>query len=483
VVDAVTGDWLPIRDFVTGRRGQTMGVLDWRLGARDVSRHAANGRQPVYSLVTSSGLKLRATASHPLRTWEGWAPLQSLRPGDRIAVARSCPVFGDGPLEEHEATLLGLMISDGQCRTPGSSPRYTTADPRLAEVMSEAARSFGGAISPVGHYGYNLVNRRGRGGVVRANVFYAWLASLGLNVTSGSKFVPAEVFRARRPIVAAFLRSLFSGDGSVCASGRTTGLEYDTISEQLAQDVRHLLLRFGIFARTYERVGRDGYRSYRVITTDRDMIRCFAREIGFVPGSRKAAKLAEILDAVEELPRGKSNFDTLPMAAWADMRDTAHAADTSLLSLGIARTTPRQSLPHSIARRTFPATAGSEFARRVDGDIVWDRVREIRYAGEELVYDLEVPGDDNFLANDIVVHNSTYARCGIILNVTPFEPGWEGHATLEISNTTPLPARIYANEGIGQVLFLRGSTECLVSYKDRKGKYDGQVGNVLPRVR
>ncbi|MFN2115294.1 MAG: dCTP deaminase [Anaerolineae bacterium] len=83
----------------------------------------------------------------------------------------------------------------------------------------------------------------------------------------------------------------------------------------------------------------------------------------------------------------------------------------------------------------------------------------------------------------VCLGKSTYARCGIILNVTPFEPGWEGHATLEISNTTPLPAKIYANEGIGQVLFLRGSSECDVSYKDRKGKYDKQEGIVLPRIK
>lgn len=82
----------------------------------------------------------------------------------------------------------------------------------------------------------------------------------------------------------------------------------------------------------------------------------------------------------------------------------------------------------------------------------------------------------------ICVGKSTYARCGIILNVTPFEPEWEGHATLEISNTTPLPARIYANEGIGQILFLKGTSVCRTSYKDRKGKYDRQVGIVLPRV-
>ncbi|MGQ0640620.1 MAG: dCTP deaminase [Gemmatimonadaceae bacterium] len=81
----------------------------------------------------------------------------------------------------------------------------------------------------------------------------------------------------------------------------------------------------------------------------------------------------------------------------------------------------------------------------------------------------------------ITVGKSTYARCGIITNVTPFEPEWEGHVTLEISNTTPLPAKIYANEGIAQVLFFRGEPP-LVSYRDKKGKYQGQRGVTLPRL-
>ncbi len=84
----------------------------------------------------------------------------------------------------------------------------------------------------------------------------------------------------------------------------------------------------------------------------------------------------------------------------------------------------------------------------------------------------------------ICVGKSTYARCGIITNVTPFEPEWEGHVTLEISNTTPLPAKIYANEGIAQVLFFTADDgdECAVSYKDKKGKYQAQRGITLPKL-
>lgn len=82
----------------------------------------------------------------------------------------------------------------------------------------------------------------------------------------------------------------------------------------------------------------------------------------------------------------------------------------------------------------------------------------------------------------VCLGKSTYARCGIIVNVTPFEPEWEGYVTLEISNTTPLPARIYANEGIAQVLFFQADEVCDVSYADKKGKYQKQEAIVLPKI-
>lgn len=82
----------------------------------------------------------------------------------------------------------------------------------------------------------------------------------------------------------------------------------------------------------------------------------------------------------------------------------------------------------------------------------------------------------------VCLGKSTYARCGLIVNVTPFEPEWEGYVTLEISNTTPLPARVYANEGIAQVLFFESDEVCEISYADRKGKYQKQQSIVLPRI-
>ena len=89
------------------------------------------------------------------------------------------------------------------------------------------------------------------------------------------------------------------------------------------------------------------------------------------------------------------------------------------------------------------------------------------------------------IPNDVLVvclGKSTYARCGIIVNVTPLEPGWEGHVTLEFSNTTPLPAKIYANEGVAQFVFLKGNEKPEVTYADRNGKYQGQKGVTLPKI-
>jgi deoxycytidine triphosphate deaminase len=482
VVDAESGDYLTLEEFFARRVQSTVSLDGWRLGAKTVADHVDNGLQPVYQLTTHSGLKVKATATHPFRTFQGWKPLADLCPGERIAVARSCTVFGKEDWPEHEAVLLGLLLSDGQCHTPGHSPRFTGEDPALVDALMEAARAFGCEVSPVGRFGYNLVNRKGRGGIPEKNRVYAWLEQLGCNVISKEKFIPPVVFKAWREAVKKFLQALFSGDGSVYSSEKGVFLEYDSTSERLACDVRHLLLRFGVFALLRSKPLENGGRSYRVQVTDPEMIQRFRQEIGFLPGSRKQQRLDD-LNAQHALgPRRRSNFDTLPAEAWATMRQAVTASGVSMRPVGIHTTQPDQSLPYKTARQVTRSLEVPEFSALVEADVVWDTVQSIEPAGIERVYDLTIPEVHNFLANDLVVHNSTYARCGIIVNVTPFEPCWEGFVTLEISNTTPLPARIYANEGIAQVLFFEADEECEVSYADKKGKYQGQQSIVLPKL-
>jgi deoxycytidine triphosphate deaminase len=482
VVDAETGAYLPITEFSWGRR--TIGMHNWKLHPARISAFLPQGRKPVFTLTTKAGLQIRATANHPFRQLHGWTALEDLKVGDRIAVAREIPVFGKTPIPDWEATLLGLMISEGQCHTPGHSPTFTTGDPALADMVRRCVQTSGmGEVTFNGSFGYRLVNKKGRGGIPERNRFTAWLEAYGLNVKANAKFVPQAIFKAPKDSLRLFLQALFSGDGGIYRSNGGFFLEYYSMSRRLIEDVHHLLLRFGVFSQIREKQTYMATSAYRIQITDRSQIRRFAEEIGFCAGSIKQLRLqADILPVLGNVVgRVRSNFDTLPATAWPMLNVAAGRHGVTLGSLGVRGTQPSQSLPYATAAQVAHLTDDDDLTPLVNGP-VWDVVESIVASGEEEVFDLTVPGLHNFLANDMIVHNSTYARCGIIVNVTPFEPEWEGYVTLEFSNTTPLPAKIYAGEGCAQVLFFESDEVCETSYKDRGGKYQGQKGVTLPKA-
>lgn len=483
VVDAETGALRPIGEFRWGMK--TLALHHWRLEPAGVSALIPQGRKPVFELRTRTGLKIRCTANHPFRQLHGWTELQHLSPGDRIAVARRIPVFGNTPIPDWECSLLGLMISEGQCRTPSHSPVFTSADPVLVELLRRSVDRGGlGTVTARPSYGYRLVNKKGRGGIPEKNRAYRWLCSHELNVTAEDKFVPQAIFTAPRESVRLFLQALFSSDGGVYRSDECCFIEYYSKSRRLIEDVHHLLLRFGVFSLIREKITSIGTYAAKIQITDREQIKRFTTEVGFCSGSIKQRRLeTEILPFIERLQtRRRSNFDTLPAAAWSLIRAAAQAsAGRTLASAGLCRTQPSQSVSLSDASAVTRTTQDAELSALAEGP-VWDVVESITPADEEDVFDISVPVHHNFVANDIVVHNSTYARCGIIVNVTPLEPEWEGHVTIEISNTTPLPAKIYANEGICQFIFLKSDRPCETSYADRAGKYMKQRGVTLPRL-
>ena len=674
VVDADTGAYVPITEMRWGK--STLALDSWRLKPAKVSAFVPQGKKEVFELRTRAGMRIRTTANHPFLKLKGWVPLSDLRPGDRIAAARDIPAFGKTPIPDWEASLLGLMISEGQCDTPGNSPTYTTADPAMVQLLKACMADSGmGVVTFKGQYGYRLVNRQGRGGIPERNRAHVWLKKYKLNIGAGEKFVPQCVFTAPEKSVRLFLQSLFSGDGSVYSSKAGVFLEYYSNSRRLIEDVHHLLLRFGVFSLIREKITAIGTRACKIQITDKDQIRCFAERIGFTPGSVKQQRLdVEVLPMIRAQPRRKSNFDSLPAEAWPMIRMAARVGGVTLSSINV-HTQPSQSVPFYAAAQVALATGDLYVSPLVDGPM-WDAVESIEPAGEQEVFDISVPTLHNFVANDLIVHNSTYARCfaadtrvalvdgtsptledmarrhhsgelfwgysigengrlivslldaprfigrdslleveldngeriratpdhlfmrrdghmaaahtlrpndalmplyrdlcggyeqvyqpfdgcfypthvlsngwsvrhrvsphvagprfpqvikqskgmpayhnhkvvavreiggdhdvycltvpeagnfalqsgvfvkncGIIVNVTPLEPEWEGHVTLEFSNTTPLPAKIYANEGVAQMLFFESDEVCETSYKDRGGKYQGQRGVTLPKT-
>jgi deoxycytidine triphosphate deaminase len=480
VVDADTGGYVPITEMRWGK--STLAFDSWRLKPAKVSAFVPQGKKEVFELRTRAGMRIRATANHPFLKLKGWVPLSELRPGDRIAAARDIPVFGKTPIPDWEASLLGLMISEGQCDTPGHSPTYTTADPAMVDLLKACMGASGlGVVTFKGNYGYRLVNRQGRGGIPERNRAHSWLQKYRLNIGAGEKFVPQSIFTAPESSVRLFLQSLFSGDGSVYSSKAGAFVEYYSKSRRLIEDVHHLLLRFGVFSLIREKTTSIGTRACKIQITDKDQIRRFAEKIGFSPGSRKQQRLdAEVLPMIRAKPRRKSNFDSLPTEAWPMIAMAARVGGVTLRSLNVHMGSS-QSASFYAARQVALATGDQYVSPLVDGPL-WDEVESIEAAGEEEVFDISVPTLHNFVANGLIVHNSTYARCGIIVNVTPLEPEWEGHVTLEFSNTTPLPAKIYANEGVAQMLFFESDEVCETSYKDRGGKYQGQRGVTLPKA-
>jgi deoxycytidine triphosphate deaminase/intein/homing endonuclease len=430
IVDAQSGAYLPIKEFLGGSTAsysESQGIV-----TAPASAFISQGVKPVFQVVTKKGAVIKATANHPFLTEAGWQRLDTLMPGQKIATPREVPVFGNGDLSLDEAILLGLMISEGQCDTPGNSPCFTSEDEVLVGVLKDCAKTVvDQVVTTKPNSGYRLVNQAGRGGIVTHNRSNLWLKSYGLNVGAAHKFVPQRVFMAPRFVVAAFLRALFSGDGSVYIVGESTrtkptlAVEYCSISEQLIRDVHHLLLRFGIPSQVRVKPPQGGKTAYSLSFQSSDAILRFFNEIGFLPGSIKQRRFEEKMHAI------------------------------------LLATKPRQ---------------------KIHDHILWDEIKSIEALGLEEVFDISVPNLENFVANDVIVHNSTYARAGIIANLTPAEAAWRGHLTLEFSNSSSADCRIYANEGIVQLLFFEGEP-CGVSYADRQGKYQDQAESVtLARV-
>lgn len=422
IVDGASGAYLPIKEFLGGYTAsykESQGIVKTRATA-----FISQGIKPVFKVLTKKGAVIKATANHPFLTEAGWKPLETLSTGVKVATPREIPIFGNGDLTIDEALLLGLMISEGQCHTPRNSPVFTSEDDVLVGTLRDCAKTVvNQVVTDKGkNYGYRLVNQAGRGGIVTHNRSNLWLQSYGLNVGAEEKFVPQRVFMAPKLVIAAFLRALFSGDGSVYIVGESTrakptlAVEYSSISVQLIRDIHHLLLRFGIPSQIRAKYPKNGKTAYSLSFQSSESIMRFFNEIGFLPGSIKQRRFEEKMYSI------------------------------------------------LLATKSKP---------KVHEHILWDEIASIEEAGAEEVYDISVPNVKNFIANDIIVHNSTYARCGIIANLTPAEAGWRGHLTLEFSNSSSADCRIYANEGVVQLLFFEGEP-CAISYETRQGKYQDQ---------
>jgi replicative DNA helicase len=487
------GSLKTISQMVQEREGRVVTLSETlKLSSGDPVDFVCSGVQDTVKLMTRSGRTITATASHPLLTLNGWVPLASLRKGDRIAVPRTLPFFGDSSFPEYAIKLVAYLLGDGGVK--GGRVRFTNACPAVLKDFCDAVECFTGSqaslqqlrdTTPARTYGVrsdpeyvrrnreafgvrfkSLVLRQHRSlrafaastglsygmiwlwakgrcapddkdalaisdalcvlpselcddfRLIRANgrcSAHLWLDQIGLTGKGAwDKAVPEFVFRLPRGQMAIFLQRLFATDGWACvgAAGKRE-IGYCSVSERLARDVQHLLLRFGVLSRVTHKKTTCGdvrSRAWQVTIHDGPSLRTFAEDIGIF------GKEESVLRVVSSIPAASCpNVDTIPVGIWQGI--IAAKGAESMLSLGrrsgikgwVNIHAGKRGLSRGRLLKLAKALDSARMCDIANSDVFWDEVSSVEPAGVQPVYDLTVADTHNFVANDVIVHNSALA--------------------------------------------------------------------------
>ncbi len=429
---ADSGVQVQIRDLV-GKSGfavWALNVTTMKLEKAFVSNVFATGVKSIWRLKTRLGRTIRATGNHKFLTIGGWQRLDELEEGSRIALPRclSSPLVQS--MSDPEIALLGHLIGDG-CTLPRHAIQYTTKELDLADtVVSLAVKVFGDLVNP------RIIKERSWYQVylpanyplthnVR-NPVVKWLDGMGIfGLRSYQKFVPNQIFEQPQEAIAIFLRHLWSTDGSIkLIGGKSTRAiaYYSSSSKRLASEVQSLLVRLGINARlslhSQNGKGRD---QYHVTVTGKPDLEKFIKLIGAI-GSYKQQALQEIAEYIEA-HSANTNRDVIPSDVWKiyaipAMQQCGLTTRQMQAQLGSAYSGTslyKQNMSRERATRLAHVVKSDEIIRLASSDIYWDEIVSLEADGEAEVYDLTVPNLHNFIANNIVVHNSIEQDADLII--------------------------------------------------------------------
>lgn len=431
VVLADSGAHVPIRELV-GQSGFAVWALNevtMQLERAVVSRAFATGVKPVFKLTTRLGREIRATANHKFRGLTGWKRLDELGIGERLALPRIIPSVAQQTMTDAELALLGHLIGDG-CTLPRHAIQYTTREKDLAEMVAELARTvFGNEVEPRIHpernwYQVYLSSTRHHTHGVRSAVTN-WLSELGVwGLRSYEKHVPEKVFTQSAAAIGIFLRHLWATDGCIRLKPGfyAPAVYYASSSERLTRDVQSLLLRLGINAwlrrRSQNGKGRD---QFHVSLTGKADLENFANTVGAV-GEYKRQSLQSVSDYLRDR-QSKTNRDVIPSDVWREvvvpaMQDAG--LTTRQMMAGIRNAycgtgIYSQNISRERAARIAEVIQSDSLARLACSDVYWDQVVSIESDGEADVYDLTVPGLQNFVAQGFIPHNSIEQDADVVM--------------------------------------------------------------------
>ena len=401
-----------------------------QLERREVSRAFATGTKPVFRLTTRSGRTIRATENHKFLTIHGWKRLDELSENEHLALPRRVTSSLSQTISDEKLALLGHLIGDG-CTLPRHAIQYTTRELDLAEkVSSLAIQAFREAVNP------RIVKERDWYQVYLSagyplscnarNPIAEWLDRLGVfGLRSHEKFVPALVFEQSQSAIALFLRHLWSTDGCIKlvkgVRSRPVAF-YASSSERLARGVQSLLLRFEINARLKRlpqvNKGRD---QYHVIITGKSDFERFSSCIGAV-GHYKQQDLS-LIEEYLSVRVANTNRDVVPHAVWPlyalpamEQCGLTHRKLQAGLGIEYCGTgLHRQNLSRERTARLAEVVKSERLVQFSESQVYWDQIVSIAPDGVEDVFDLTVPGLHNFVANDIIVHNSIEQDADLVM--------------------------------------------------------------------
>ncbi len=426
-----SGIYRPIRELV-GRSGFRVTALNtetWRLEPRLVTNAFSTGRKPVYRLRTRLGRTIRATGNHKFLSFSGWRRLDDLGPGARIALPRRTEGHAEQTMSEAEVALLGHLIGAG-CTLPRHVMQYTTKDRDLAElVASLATEVFGDKVRPRinAERTWFQVYLPSAGRLTHGvrNPVAKWLDELGVfGLRSWEERVPEKVFAQPPELIATFLRHLWATDGCINASRgkHYPVIRYDSTSEQLVHDVQSLLLRLSINPRVFPvPMGSKGRTGHRLDVQDREEAIRFLAVVGAV-GERKRRQRMDVIEWFDSRT-GNTNRDALPRdvcdsvvrPAMKRSGVTTRALQARIDTRYCGSTHYRVGLGR--APRIANAVDSRELTHLATSDVYWDEITSVEPDGAEEVYDLTVEGLHNFVADNIVVHNSIEQDSDLVIFV------------------------------------------------------------------
>ena len=416
----------------------------------------------MFRLTTANGRSVRATGNHKFLTTTGWKRLDELGVGEHLAQPRALAGPTSMTIEAPRLALLGHLIGDG-CTLPRHSIQYTTKEADIAaEVVTLASDSFPSGLTPRVRqertwYQVYLPSARPLARGIR-NPIAEWLSTMGIfGLRSHEKFVPQQVFGQSEKGIALFLRHLWATDGCIRLSANRRShpaIYYASSSQQLARDVQSLLLRLGICARLSRHPqlnkGRD---QYHITVTGKPDILLFVAKVGAI-GSRRQAEMQRIVERLS-LTNINTNRDIIPRSVWGALVKPAlltigMTSRGLALSLGTAYNGTalyNSNLSRDRAKTVAAVVKNQSLLHPAESDVYWDKVVSIVPAGTEEVFDLTVPGPHNFVADDMIVHNSIEQDADVVAFI--YRPWYYDKQADE--NTTEILIKKHRNGPTGDV--------------------------------